>query len=73
MSQRREGKKKQKSEKRVIRKKIKVREKGKIVANHSVFPTFCGSGGLKSRLAQAGGGEPFCGLRDEQLHAVVTL
>ena len=62
-------------EKRVSRKKIKVREKGRKAATHyvfHVFPMFCGPGGSKSRLAKAAGAEPFGGMRDEQLHAVVA-
>ena len=36
------------------------------------FPTFCGSGGSKSRLAKAAGAEPFGRIRDQKLHAVVA-
>ena len=32
----------------------------------------CGSGGSKSRLAQAAGAEPSGQIRDERLHAVVA-
>ena len=39
---------------------------------HSVFPTSCGSGGWKSRLAEAAGAQPCGQMRDEQLHAVVA-
>ena len=46
--------------------------KGSKVAKHCVFPMICGSGGSKSRLAQAAGAEPCGQLRDEKLHAVVA-
>ena len=46
--------------------------KGRKVANHSVFPMICGSGGSKSRLAKAAGAEPSGRMRDEQLHAIVV-
>ena len=36
------------------------------------FPMICGSGGSKSRLAQAAGAEPSGQMRDEKLHAVVA-
>ena len=36
------------------------------------FSWFCGSGGLKSRLAKAAGAETSGEMRDEQLHAVVA-
>jgi hypothetical protein len=53
---------------RVRRKKMQVREKGRKVAIHCVFPMICGSGGSKSRLvAKAAGAE-----RGEKLHAVVA-
>ena len=45
--------------------------KGRKVAIHCVFPTICGSGGSKSRLAKAAGAEPSGQMRDEQLHNVV--
>ena len=32
----------------------------------------CGSGGSKSRLAKAASAEPFGGMGDEKLHAVVA-
>ena len=54
------------------RKKIQVREKGRKVAKHCVFPMICGSGGSKSRLAKAAGAEPAGQMRDEKLHAVVA-
>ena len=53
-------------------KKIQVREKGRKVVKHCVFPMICGSGGSKSRLAKAAGAEPAGQMRDEQLHAVVA-
>ena len=46
--------------------------KGRKVAKHSVFSWFCGSGGLKSRLAKAAGAETSGEMRDEKLHAVVA-
>ena len=46
--------------------------KGRKVAEHRVFPMVCGSGGSKSRLAQAAGAEPSGQMRDEKLHAVVA-
>ena len=46
--------------------------KGRKVAIHCVFPTICGSGGSKSRLAKAAGAEPAGQMRDEKLHAVVA-
>ena len=45
--------------------------KGSKVAQHCVFPMFCGSRGSKSRLAKAAGAEPCGQKRDEKLHAVV--
>ena len=46
--------------------------KGRKVAKHCVFSWFCGSGGLKSRLAKAAGAEPAGEMRDEKVHAVVA-
>ena len=46
--------------------------KGRKVAKHCVFSWFCGSRGLKSRLAKAAGAEPCGSMRDEKLHAVVA-
>ena len=46
--------------------------KGRKVALHCVFPQICGSGGSKSRLAKAAGGEPSGQMRSEKLHAVVA-
>ena len=46
--------------------------KGRKVTKHFVFPMFCGSRGLKSRLAKAAGVEPAGQMRDEKLHAVVA-
>ena len=46
--------------------------KGRKVAKHCVFPTICGSGGSKSRLAKAAGAEPSGQMRDEKVHAVVA-
>ena len=60
---------------KIRRKKMQVREKvGKsrnTVFSH-VFSWFCGSGGLKSRLAKAAGAETSGEMRDEKLHAVVA-
>ena len=57
---------------KIRRKKMQVREKGRKVAKHCLFSWFCGSGGLKSRLAKAAGAEPADQRRDEKLHAVVA-
>ena len=46
--------------------------KGREVAQHCVFPVFCGSRGSKSRLAKAPGAETSGQMRDEKLHAVVA-
>ena len=46
--------------------------RGRKVAKHCVFSWFCGSGGLKSRLAKAAGAEPAGQMRDEKVHAVVA-
>ena len=48
------------------------RKKMYIGARHCVFPKICGSGGLKSRLAKAGGAEPSGEMREENMHAVVA-
>ena len=45
---------------------------GREVAQHSVFPMFCGSEGSKSRLAKAAGAEPAGQRRAEKLHAIVA-
>ena len=47
-------------------------QKGSKVAKHCVFPSICGSGESKSRLAKAAGAEPCGQMRDEQLYAVVA-
>ena len=61
------------SEKRKSQKKEDAgARKGRKVAKHCVFPMICGSGGSKSRLAQAAGAEPPGQMRDEKLHAVVA-
>ena len=57
--------KKQSAGRRVRREKIRRKKK------HCVFSWFCGSGGLKSRLAKAAGAETSGEMRDEKLHAVV--
>ena len=51
---------------------MQMREKGRKVAKHCVFPMICGSGESKSRLAKAAGAEPAGQMRDEKLHAVVA-
>ena len=63
----------EKSQKRKNQKKEDAgARKGRKVAKHCVFSWFCGSGGLKSRLAKAAGAETFGEMRDEKLHAVVA-
>ena len=63
----------EKSQKRKDQKKEDAGlRKGRKVAKHCVFSWFCGSGGLKSRLAKAAGAETSGEMRDEQLHAVVA-
>ena len=61
------------SEKRKSQKKedTDARKDGK-VAKHCVFRLICGSGGSKSRLAEAAGAEPSGQMRDENVHAVVA-
>ena len=51
---------------------MQMRQKGRKVAKHCVFPMIWGSGGSKSRLAKAAGAEPAGQMRDEKLHAVVA-
>ena len=46
--------------------------KGKEVAKHCVFFSFCGSGGSRSRLAKAAGAEAAGQMKHEKLHAVVS-
>ena len=66
---RREEKKKEDHRRERVRgKKIQVREK----VGKCVFPMICGSGGSKSRLAEAAGAEPCGQMRNEKLHAVVA-
>ena len=63
----------EKSQKRKDQKKEDAgARKGRKVAKHCVFSWFCGSGGLKSRLAKAAGAETSGEMRDEELHAVVA-
>ena len=63
----------EKSQKRKDQKKEDAgARKGRKVAKHCVFSWFCGSGGLKSRLAKAAGAETYGEMRDEKLHAVVA-
>ena len=49
-------------------------QEGGKVAKHGVcpMPMIRGSGGSKSRLAQAAGAEPSGQMRDEKLHAVAA-
>jgi len=44
--------------------------KSRNIAKHCVFPMIWGSGGSKSRLAEAAGAEPAGQMRDEKLHAL---
>ena len=63
----------EKSQKRKDQKKEDAgARKGRKVAKHCVFSWFCGSGGLKSRLAKAAGAETSGEMRNEKLHAVVA-
>ena len=55
----------------IRRKKMQVRDKVRKSRN-TVFSWFCGSGGLKSRLAKVSGAETSGEMRDEKLHAVVA-
>ena len=57
---------------KIRRKKMQVCEKVGKVAKHCFLVLFCGSGGLKSRLAKAAGAETSGEMRDEKLHAVVA-
>ena len=66
-SQRREEQKKEER-----RKKMRAREKVEKSRFTVFFPRICGSGGSKSRLAKAAGGEPSGQMRGETLHAVVA-
>ena len=59
-------------EKRKSKKKEAGARKGRKVAKHCVFSWFCGSGGLKSRLAKVAGAEPAGEMRDEKVHGVVA-
>ena len=57
----------EKSQKRKDQKKEDAgARKGRKVARQCVFPWFCGSGGLKSRLAKAVGAETSGEMRDEK-------
>ena len=63
----------EKSQKRKDQKKEDAgARKGRKVAKLCVFSWFCGSGGLKSRLAKAAGAETSGEMRDAKLHAVVV-
>ena len=57
---------------KVRREKMQVREKVGKSQNTVFFQCFCGSGGLKSRLAKAAGAETSGQISDEKLHAVVA-
>ena len=57
---------------KVRREKMQVRGKVGKSRNTVFFPFVCGSGGSKSRLAKAAGGEPASQMKDEKLHAVVA-
>ena len=46
--------------------------KGRKVAQHCVFPMFCGSRGSKSRLAKVAGAEPARQMKGSKLHDVVA-
>ena len=72
-AERRERVEERRSDKRKSQKKADAdARKGRKVAKHCVFPMIWGSGGSKSRLAQAAGAEPSGEMRDEKLHAVVA-
>ena len=47
-------------------------QKGREVAKHCVFPMFCGSRRLKSRVAKAAGAETSWQMRNEKVHVVVA-
>ena len=57
---------------KIRRKKMQVREKVGKSRNTVFFLWFCGSGGLKSRLAKAAGVETSGEMRDENLRALVA-
>ena len=72
-SQGREEQKKEDQGREIVRrKKMQVREKVGKLRNTVFFPVICGSGGSKSRLAQAASAKPSGQMRDEKLHAVVA-
>ena len=54
-------------EERERRKKMQVHEKAGKSTIHCVLPMICGSGGSKSRLAEAAGAEPAGQMRDKKL------
>jgi len=62
----------EKRRRKKLREEKESRKKMYIGARHCVFPKICGSGGLKSRLAKAGGAEPSGEMREENMHAVVA-
>ena len=76
-SEKRREEKRREEERRSEKRKFQKKEdtgvrKGRKVAKHCLFPMICGSGGSKSRLANAAGAEPAGQMRDEKLHAVVA-
>ena len=52
---------------------MQMREKGRKVAKHSVFPMICGSGRSNSRIAKAAAAEPAGQMRHEKVHAVAVV
>ena len=67
-----QSEKKREAERRSGKRKSEKNEdagarKGRKVAKHCVFPSICGSGGLKSRLAKAAGAEQSGQMRDAKL------
>ena len=71
-SQKRKDQKREDQKRKSQKKEDADARKGRKVAIHCVFPTICGSGGSKSRLAKAAGAEPAGQMRDEKVHAVVA-
>ena len=65
-----ESEKRREEERRSEKRKSQRKEdagtrKGRKVATHGVFPMICGSGGSKSRFAEAAGAEASGQMRDE--------
>ena len=67
MEKREESEKKREDQRRerVGRKQMQVREKSRKVAIHNAFLVICGSGGSKSRHAEAAGAETSGQMRNE--------